>query len=188
MVLVGGIRGHPSPQVCACISWCIWQLWDFGWRMSKRFLGMINIRTMRDKRVCVSATLGLAASLVLTLCGRNRKRRINKGPCEPTTSKQCSFRAYMVKCHGQQREKHSLTHSTSSQQCSERFPAAEVMRAEDSWMDYKRAGTPSDFLLCTQECQAQCLTSNMHSMYISEWVDEFEWSSLTCRLWDMGLI
>ena len=69
---------------------------------------------MRDKRVGVSATLGLAASLVLTLCGRNRKRRINKGPCEPTTSKQCSFRAYMVKIHGQQREKHSLTHSTLS--------------------------------------------------------------------------
>ena len=59
----------------------------------------------------------------------------------------------------------------SSQQCSSRVPAAEVMQAEDSWMDYKRAGTPSDFLLCAQECQAQCLTSSMHSMYISEWAD-----------------
>lgn len=108
----GGWRqGTLLSRVCACISWCIWQLWDFGWRMSKR---EIIIMTVRDNRVWVSATLGLAASLVLTLCGRNRKRSINKGPCELTTSKQHSFRAYMVKCHGPQREKHSPTHSTLS--------------------------------------------------------------------------
>lgn len=28
----------------------------------------------------------------------------------------------------------------------------------------------------------------MHSMYISEWADEFEWSSLTFGLWDVGLV
>lgn len=39
---------------------------------------------------------------------------MNKGLCETLTSKQCSFRAYMVKCHTEQREKHSPTPSTLS--------------------------------------------------------------------------
>lgn len=177
VVLVGGIRGHPFPQVCVFISWCTWQLWDFGWRMSKRFLGMMKMRTMGDKKVWVSATLELAASLVLMLCGRNRRKRMNKGLCETLTSKQCSFRVYMVKCHTEQREKHSPTPSTLSRhRVLSSAPKGVGRGQEHEWSMWGWGLHLSDFLLYPQVCQAQCLTSSMHSMYISEWIEELEWS------------
>lgn len=157
--------------------------------MSKRFLGMIKMRTTGDKKVWVSATLELAASLVLMLCGRNRRKRMNKGLCETLTSKQCSFRALHGQVpYGTEREAFSYplysVKAQSSQQCSER--CGQRTRA---WMEYLRVGTASVWFSAVSPGVSGTVPHLQHALNVYFWMNSRTWVVLlTCGLWETGLI